>query len=74
MVHKIERKRVINHLHTYPKNKFHNIHVGEVGMITQNICFVSYNIDEVRETCFMAHNIKCELTRTITYVLWLITR
>ena len=60
MAHKIERKRVINTYTFTPKISFITHYIGEVGMITQNICFVSYNIDEVRETCFMAHNIKCD--------------
>ena len=60
MAHKIERKRVINTYTLTQKISFITHYIGEVGMITQNICFVSYNIDEVRETCFMAHNIKCD--------------
>ena len=51
MAHKIERKRVIN---TYTltcthKNSFMTHYIGEVGMITKNICFVSHNIDEKRD-------------------------
>ena len=60
MAHKIERKRVITTYTLTQKISFITHYIGEVGMITQNICFVSYNIDEVRETCFMAHNIKCD--------------
>ena len=60
MDHKIERKSVINTSTLTQKISFITHYIGEVGMITQNICSVSYNIDEVRETCFMAHNIKCD--------------